>query len=125
MLSRLSYRCLVWGCSLKLLPALERIEREKEQEQKDSYLKQCCQALTDEIMELMRTITNHIAADLRAILGSGGGGGQEARSLSLKRIVSSTHLKSLKECIPYFYAIPSYAFLKYCEILGISLLCCM
>jgi hypothetical protein len=88
------------------LPALERIEREKEQEQKDSYLKQCCQALTDEIMEIVRNVTSNVATDLRTIaadrstlIGSISGGSLDAKILSMKKILSSTHLKSMKERI--------------------------
>ena len=106
MLSRLSHRCLLWACSLKLLPALDRIEREKEQEQKDSYLKQCSQALTDELMAAVRAVTAHIATDLRAVLGmgasAGAASGLDFKSLSLKKLLSAPSLKSLKERISCF-----------------------
>jgi hypothetical protein len=107
MLSRLSHRCLLWACSFKLLPALERIEREKEQEQKDSYLKQCSQALTDEMMAAVRVVTAHIATDLRAVLAVGStgtsaiAGALDVKSLSLKKLLSSPSLKSLKERISF------------------------
>ncbi len=94
-LSRKSYRCLLWGCSIKLLPAVERIEKEKEQDQKDVYLKQCCFALTDIILEAVHSINGLIASDLRAVVGGDGSG----RNPSLRKILQSPQLKSLRESI--------------------------
>lgn len=100
-LSRLSHRCLLWACSFKILPALERIEKEKEQEQKDSYLKQCCQAFTNEIMNVVKNVTNQVALDLRTILA--GIGAQDSRSTTFKKILASPTLKALKERIPVYH----------------------
>lgn len=84
----------MWGCTLKLLPTLERIEREKEQEQKDVYLKQCCQALTDVIVNVVHSITKGISSDLHSLLTPA-----DIKNPPMKKILSSPHLKSLKESI--------------------------